>query len=196
MKIFRNVLIFIIFLIYTILIFWVNNYFVLGSLAILHIMLMLVLKVSVRQAINNIVAISIFILFTIVINIFAMSFNEAILIGVRLTIVCNATFIFSKIETPYQIAEVIQTLLVPLKIVKVNPENIAIIISIAIAFIPILTKEMRAILYSLKSKGLDTSIIGILKNVNLVLSPLLVSIIRRVSQVEYALKAKAYDCDL
>ena len=165
------------------------------ALICIHIILMILLKINLNQALKNLATISIFIIFTVVINIFAMSFKEAIIIGIRLAIICNATYIFTKILTPYQIAEVIKDLLTPLKLVKVNPENIAIMISIAIAFIPILSRELHNIIYSLKSKGLNTSIINLLKNMNLIMTPLFVSMLRKVNEVEYALKAKGYQAE-
>lgn len=192
MKKVRNVLMFIVFLLYTILVFYIKGCIMLGVLSIIHVLVMLILKISLKQAVKNIMAIGVFILFTIAINVFAMGVRSAILIGIRLTIVCNATFIFTKLVTPYEIAEVVQVLITPLKIFKVNPENVAIIISIAIAFVPILTRELSNILYSLKAKGINTNTVNIIKNVNLIMKPLFVSIIIKVNQIEYALKAKGF----
>lgn len=192
MKKSTNIVIFLAFLIYTITVFWIKNYIALAVLIIAHILIMLALKISLKQAIKNIGAILIFILFTVIINILAMGVEDAILIGIRLIIVCNATFIFTNLITPYKIAEVIETLLRPLKVFGINPENISLIISIAIAFIPILTRELNNIRYSLKSKGIDTRGFSIIKNLNFIMQPLFVSIIRKVSSIEYALKAKGY----
>ena len=192
MKKVKNIALFITFMIYTIFIFWIRSYIILVSLILVHILLMLILRISLKQAIKNILAISIFILFTVIINVFAMGIEDAILIGVRLVIICNATFIFTKLITPYEIAQVIQTLITPLKIVGINPENVAIIISIAIAFVPILTRELNNILYSLKSKGINTDIMSLIRNINLVMQPLFVSMIKKVGRIEYALKSKGF----
>lgn len=192
MKKVKNVLIFIVFFIYTVLVFYIKNYMVLGILSLVHILVMLSLKISLKQGLKNILAILLFILFTVIINIFAMGLEDAILIGIRLIIICNATFIFTKLLTPYKIAEVIQILLTPLKVLGVNPENVAIIISIAIAFVPILARELKNVLYALKAKGVNTNALSIIRNVNLIMTPLFVSIIRRANQLEYALKAKGF----
>lgn len=63
---------------------------------------------------------------------------------------------------------------------------------IAIAFIPILRNELNQIRYSLKSKGINSNFFYILKNLNLIFKPFFISLLRRTSQIESSLKAKAY----
>lgn len=191
----KNILVFVTFFIYTILVFYIKNYTIIVIFSIAHVLLMLSLKISLKQAFCNMLVISPFILFTVLINIFAMGINEAVLIGIRLVIICNATFIFTKLLTPYEIANVIKILLSPMKIIGLNPENIAIIISIAIAFVPILARELKNVLYALKAKGINTNMLSIMKNINLIMQPLFVSIIKRANEIEYALKAKGFQED-
>jgi len=187
-----NVIKFIIFLIYTVGIFYIVDYRILTIIICLNILTMIISKISIKGALKNIAGISIFIAFTVIINISLMGVQEAILVGIRLAIVCNATYIFTKQLSTLEIAETIEALLAPLKLLKINTQNIGIIISIAMAFIPIISKELNNITYSLKSKGFDTRMTNLIVNIKLIMKPLFISILKRVNEVEYALKAKAY----
>ena len=137
-----NAIKFILFLIYTVGVFYIANYWFLVAIVCVNIGGMLLNKISLKGALKNLAGIGIFILFTVVINVFLMGIQDAILVGIRLLIVCNGTYIFTKLLSTLEIAETIQSLLTPLKLLKINTQNIGIIISIAMAFIPILTKEL------------------------------------------------------
>lgn len=187
-----NAIKFILFLIYTVGVFYIANYWFLVAIVCVNIGGMLLNKISLKGALKNLAGIGIFILFTVVINVFLMGIQDAILVGIRLLIVCNGTYIFTKLLSTLEIAETIQNLLAPLKLLKINTQNIGIIISIAMAFIPILTKELNNITYSLKSKGFNTKMPNLIKNSNLIMKPLFIAILKKVSEVEYALKAKAF----
>lgn len=187
-----NAIKFILFLIYTVGVFYVANHWFLMAIIGVNIGVMMINKISLKGALKNLAGIGIFILFTVGINIFLMSIQEAILIGIRLAIVCNGTYIFTKLLSTLEIAETIQNLLAPLKLLKINTQNIGIIISIAMAFIPILTKELNNITYSLKSKGFNTKMPNLIRNSNLIMKPLFIAILKKVNEVEYTLKAKAF----
>lgn len=187
-----NVIKFILFLIYTVGIFYVANYWILMAIICVNIGVMILKKINLKSALKNLAGIGVFILFTVVINLFLMGIQDAILVGIRLSIVCNGTYIFTKLLSTLEIAETIQNLLLPLKLLKINTQNIGIIISIAMAFIPILTKELNNITYSLKSKGFNTKVPNLIRNSSLVMKPLFITILKKVNEVEYALKAKAF----
>ena len=183
----------ILFLIYTIAVFFVKNYILLATIGIFNILLLLALKISPKLAINNILSVGIFILFTVSINIMFGDFSGAILIGIRLILVCNMTYIFKYVLSPIQLADSIELLLLPLRIFKINTKDISLMINIAIAFIPILSDEFLQIKYALNAKGISFRNVHIIRNLQLVLKPLIISIFKRTSQIEYALKAKGYN---
>lgn len=188
----KNVVKVIIFLIYTITIFFIKSYEVLAFILFLQILLMIIMKISIKEAIRNIVTLLPFILFTVVIDIWIMSVVEAILIGVRLIMVCNVTYLFGKTITASEIAKSIECLLFPFKWFKVNTKNIAIIISIAITFIPIIKQEWENIKYALVAKGFDTRFFNKVKHIDYLLGPLFLSLLKRVDDIEYSLRAKGY----
>ena len=155
----------IILLTYTIAVFFIENYIVLSIIALLNIILMLLFKVPKLKALKNIYFLSFFILFTAVINLLVADATTAILIA---------------------------TLLFPLKIFRINPEDIGLIINIALTFIPILSNELSQIKYALKAKGITIGGINTIKSLKYMMKPLLYGILKRTSDLEYALKSKGY----
>lgn len=147
----------IVLLTYTIAVFFIENYIVLSIIALLNILLMLLFKVPKLKALKNIYFLSFFILFTAVINLLVADTNTAILIAIRLILVCNFTYTFTFIFSPMELAKATQILCFPLKIFGINPKDISLIINIALTFIPILSNELSQIKYALKAKGVKLS---------------------------------------
>lgn len=188
----KTTLKFIMFLIYTVSIFWIKNYWVLAGIGVFQIILTLLCRISIQEAIKNIWKLIPFILFTAIINIWTMGVNEAILIGIKLIIVCNITYIFGKTTTAMQISKAIENLLYPLKWFGLNTNNIAVMVSIAITFIPIIKQEIQNIKNSLMSKGINMSFINQTKHINYIMVPLFYSLLRKVRYIEEALISKGY----
>ena len=154
---------------------------------------MIISKININKAIKNLIKLMPFILFTVVINIIFVDLKFAILIGVRLILVCNISYVFSKTISYTEFGEVIEKLLFPLKIFKVNPKEIGIIITIALSFMPILKDELLQIKNSLKAKGMNMTNINLIKNANLIFKPFFVSVLQRINEVEMSLRAKGYE---
>lgn len=188
----KTVIKFIAFFVYTICLFWIRDIRVLAGIFAFQILFMLLCHVSVSGAIKTIWKLLPFILFTVVIDLFVMEVMESILIGIRLVMICHITYLFGKTTTAMQIAKAIQMLLYPLTWIKVNTNNIGIMVSLAITFIPIIKKEIENIRYSLEAKGFHMSFVNQIKHINYIMGPLFYSLLRKVSQIEDALKSKAY----
>lgn len=177
---------------YTIAVFFINNYIALSIIALLNVILMLLFKVPKLKALKNIYFLSFFIAFTAVINFLVADINTAMLIAVRLILVCNFTYTFKTIFSPMELAKAIEILLFPLKIFGINPKDISLIINIALTFIPILQNEFMQIRYALKSKGISVFGINKLKSIKYMTKPLLYGVLKRTNELEYALRAKGY----
>ena len=187
-----DILKFILFLTYTISVFFINTYYGLLLVSVINLILIILLKLKFKKAITNILEIMPFIILTAIINLLFKDIQGAILVFIRLILVCNMTFIFSKIITTTKLTIVLEKIFTPLKLFKINPKDISIIVAISIAFIPILKNEIMQIKYSLKSKGMKTDVLYILKNLNIIFKPLFVSIIQRIGDIEASLKSKSY----
>lgn len=188
----KTVIKFIAFFIYTICLFLIKDISILLGIFVLQTIFMLLCHVSINGAIKTIWKLLPFILFTVIIDLFVMEIMDSILIGIRLIMICNITYTFGKTTTAMQIAEAIKMLLYPLKLFGVNTNNIGIMVSLAITFIPIIKKETQNIRYSLIAKGFNMSFINQIKHINYIMGPLFYSLLRKVRELEDALKSKAY----
>lgn len=116
---------------------------------------------------------------------FTKNINLAILIAVRLILVCNTTYLFSLNYSYIKLSETITVIFTPLKILKINPKDIGLIITIAIAFFPILKKELEEIKQGLNIKAS--------KSLKLIFKVFLTSVFKRVDELAITLKSKAYE---
>ena len=183
---------FVLFLMYTVLIFFIKDYFLLGIFFVINILLMIILKQKLKKALMVVLKIIPFIIFTAGINMIISGISYGILIGIRLILVCNITYIFSKKMTPHKLKYVIETLLKPLKIININSKEVGIIVCIGLTFIPIIQKEITELKYSLKSKGCNPNLKNIIRKPNYILVPLITSIIKRIGEIENSLYSKGY----
>ena len=188
----KNLIKFTLFLIYTVGIFFIKNYIILGIIAIFNIILMLTIKINIKTAINNLIKLLPFILFTIVINILFADLNFGILIGIRLILVCNLSYIFSKTKTYTEFGDVIEKLMYPFKIFGVNPKEVGLVITIALSFMPIMKNEFEQMKNVLKVKGIKPTNFNLLKNLSLIFKPFFVSVLQRLNEIEMSLKAKGW----
>lgn len=188
-----NIIKFIFFLLYVISIFFIKNNIALIGALIINIVLILIYKINLKKLLNSLNKISIFVLITALINVFVVDINYAIIIGIKLILVCSITYIFSTTLSYMEFATVIETLAYPLKLIGVNPKDIGLLITIALSFIPILKEELSRIKYVLLVKGFKINTINILKNTNIIFKPLFVSIMERINEIEYSLKSKGYE---
>lgn len=188
----KNILKIIAFIIYTVLLFCVKDIGLIFGAIIFQIVLTLICHISINQSIKTLAKLMPFILFTVLINLCVMETIEAILIGIKLIIVCNMTYIYGSTTTAREIAISIEKLLFPLTLFKVNTRNIGIMISIAITFIPIINKEIENIQYSLTAKGFNMSFWSRIRHINYIMVPLFYGLIRKVDNMEETLIAKGY----
>lgn len=94
---------FILFLIYTSLIFFIKSKILLLAVFLINMFLMAILKINLKNTCKFIFKILPFIIFTAVLNVLFGSLEHGIYIGIRLILVCQITYIFSKKMTPRKI---------------------------------------------------------------------------------------------
>ena len=188
----KNLINFILFLIYTIGIFFVNSYIILGIFLGINIFITVIYRINLLSEIQNILKLLPFILFTCIINLLFADLNSSLLICVRLILVCNISYIYSKTVSYTEFGEVIEKIVYPLKVIGINPKDIGLIITIALSFIPIMKDEISGIKNVLKVKGIKPNNFNLIKNLNLILKPFFISILQRINEVEMSLKAKGY----
>lgn len=119
-----NVVKFILFDALMILIFLNDKYYFLFGIAFLSIISTCFLKISIKNMAKYLAYVIPIILLSFIINIMALDLTYATLIMTRFSIACICTYIFSKTITAVEISKVIETILSPLKLLKVDVKSI------------------------------------------------------------------------
>ena len=188
LKIFLNIIKFIIFDIFVLAIFYIINYKILFSFFLIDIIVIMFLRLNILKIIRYLLLISPLIIFTFIINIVLENISDELLIAERFIIDYISTYIFSRTVTVLEISKVIETILSPLKLFRFDVESVGLLVSIAISFIPIIRDEMIELKQVLESKGYIMKI----SNIHVFVRPLVSSIFKRTNDIEKAIIAKGY----
>jgi energy-coupling factor transporter transmembrane protein EcfT len=184
----KRVMIFLGFILYATAIFFIQNPFLFLGVLVFNLLAMVVLKIKLAEAIENIGKILPFILLTVLINWILENYEYAFLVAIKLILVCNSTYIYAKTTSVREMAITIKNLCMPLKLWKVNLEDIEILVCISLSMIPILKKEYRQLKEASFAKGMEIN----LKNMKPILAKLMVSLMKRVNELEESMIEKGY----
>lgn len=184
----KNVFKLLFFIIYIIVIFSIKNYEILAIYILINFIISILVNVKFLGFLENIKKIMILVIFTTIVNMILESIEDGIILGIRILIAYNITYIFSNVFNISEISYTIEIILKPLYIFKINVKNISLIISIALCMIPILKEELEQTKNSLKSKGYKFK----LNNLNLYIKPVIISILKRTDELEKTLIVKGY----
>ena len=113
----------------------------------------------------------------------------------RLVFLITGSSVLTLTTSPLQLTDGIEQLLNPLRRIKVPAHEIAMMMSIAIRFIPILSEETEKIMNAQKARGADFETGGILKRAKAmipILVPLFISAFRRADELAEAMEARCY----
>src|SRR5699024_9870713 len=120
---------------------------------------------------------------------------NAILIILRFVMIVMMSTILTLTTTPLEIADGIESLLRPLKRLKVHVQEIALILSIALRFVPTLIQETENIMIVERARGVSFDQVHLLdrmrKSVPL-FSPVFISSLDRADQLAVAVTARGY----
>ena len=154
----KNVIEILLFLAYTVSTFLVKHDMFAVIVLGINLLITLALKISIKEEIGNLLGVILFVIFTAAINIIVVDVKTGIRIGVKLILVCNITYIFSRITSYTELAEALEKIFPIFKFIKINPKNVSLMICIAIAFIPAISKQIKQVRDSLKAKGITINI--------------------------------------
>ena len=121
--------------------------------------------------------------------------NNAAFIAVRIVCLILGSSLLTYTTTPTALTDGIERLLAPLKLVKVNPHELAMMMTIALRFIPTLMEETDKIMAAQKARGADMESGGLLRRVKAlvpILIPLFVSSFRRAYDLAMAMECRCY----
>lgn len=173
-------------------------------------------KVPLKSVAKSVKAIIFIIVFTFVVNIFFhkeegakvlldvwllrnvtdKSIFYALFMALRLLFLVFGSSLLTLTTTPVSLTDGIESLLKPLSLIKFPVHELALIMSIALRFIPTLMEETERIISAQKSRGADFesgNLFARAKALLPVLIPLITSSFRRADELGDAMDARCYN---
>ena len=200
-------------ILYIVAIFLAKNVFAFALMLLFTVALVLMSRLSVRVILRGLKPILFIALFTAVINVFFYKGEEPLftlwiikiykeglinagLIVLRILMLLTATSMFlTYTTTPIALTDGMEQLLKPLSKIGVPVHDFAMMMTIALRFIPTLIEETEKIMNAQKARGSDFSsgnLIDRAKALVPVLVPLFVSAFRRADELAVAMECRCY----
>ena len=129
------------------------------------------------------------------ITITAEGVTRAIFMVVRILMLISATFLLTYTTSPISLTDGLESLLGPLKKLRVPVHELAMMMCIALRFIPTLIEETDKIISAQKSRGADFENGGLIERVKAlvpILVPLFISAFRRADELATAMECRCY----
>ena len=201
-------------ILYIVTIFVVKNFYGFLCVAAFLASALIAARIPVTKILKSVRAVLFVILLTVILNVFfytgktqtvIWSFKfikitqEALVfsafMAIRLVLLVVGSGLLNLTTTPVALTDGIESLLSPLKVIKFPVHELALVMSIALRFIPILASEADRIMNAQKARGADFesgNLISRAKAMIPVLVPLLVSAFRRADELGDAMDARCY----
>jgi len=119
--------------------------------------------------------------------------------AVRLCLLIIGSSVLTLTTSPIELTDAIEYLLKPLKRIGVPAHEIAMMMTIALRFIPTLMEEMEKIMKAQSARGADFDTGGVIKRARgliPLLAPLFISSFRRADELAMAMEARCYRGDI
>ncbi len=191
--------------------FLCRNLLSLGFALLMVVLIILLSRISFKAVFKSVKSLSVIIIITSVLNLFYGSGEPIVEFG-RFSITENGIYkaVFMSLRiislliigsmltyttTPTDLTDAIERLLKPLSYLKIDVHSFAMIMTIALRFIPTLVEELDKIMSAQKSRGADMSsgsIIHRIKALVPVMIPLLISSFRRANELACAMECRCY----
>lgn len=120
---------------------------------------------------------------------------RALFMVTRILMLISATFLMTYTTSPIQLTDGLESLLSPLKKIRVPVHELAMMMCIALRFIPTLIEETDKIISAQKARGADFETGSVLKRVKAlvpILVPLFISAFRRADELATAMECRCY----
>ena len=196
---------------YVVALFTAKSYIAYGVLILTLIVAVRISRVGAKALFKGLKPVLFIIAFTALLNLFYTPGTElchfwifritiegvraAITMMLRITLLIMGTFLLTYTTSPIRLTDGLESLLGPLKKIKVPVHELAMMMSIALRFIPILMEELDKIMKAQLARGADFesgNFLHRLKNMLPILLPLFASAMRRANELAYAMDARCY----
>ena len=121
--------------------------------------------------------------------------ERAVFMVIRILMLISGTFLLTYTTSPIALTDGLEALLNPLKVIKVPVHELAMMMCIALRFIPTLIEETDKIMCAQKARGADFesgSIVDRAKALIPILVPLFISAFRRADELATAMECRCY----
>jgi len=198
-------------LVYMISLFIFNNIYCYAFSALFLVIVIVLCKVPVGYMLKGLRAIIFIMIFTAVFNLFFSQgeyiwqwkfihiskegIKTAIYMIIRLTLLIMSASIMTLTTTPNRLTDGLEKLFRPLRIIKIPVHEIAMMMSIALRFIPILMEEADKIIKAQTARGArfdSKKLSERIKSLIPLIVPLFISAFRRASDLALAMEARCY----
>ena len=194
-----------------ILTFCTVNYFALGLVFICTVSIVLMSRVPVKMYLKSLKVIIIIVIITSLLNLFYGTgeplarwwifkitwngINNAITVCSRIICLILLSSSLTFTTSPTDLTDAIESLLKPLTVFHIKVHEIAMMMTIALRFVPTLLEETDKIMSAQKARGADMesgNLIARVKALVPVLVPLFVSAFRRAYELAVAMECRCY----
>ncbi len=198
--------------IYIVMLFMAKNFSALGAGVIFLLVSFLLSGIPVNMMFKSIKPIIPIILFTGVLNLFFISSGDILVqwkfirittggvhtmlfMAARIVLLICGTALLTYTTSPITLTDAIERIFSPLKIIKFPAHEIAMMMTIALRFIPTLIEETDKIMSAQKARGADLESGNLIKRAKAlipILIPLFVSAFRRAEDLALAMECRCY----
>ena len=199
--------------VYIICSFLCKNIISFAALIVSSLILILISRIPLRIVYRSVKPLIFILLFTVIINIFWTSgetllfewrfiriylegiMNAVFMIVRILTLIIGTSMLLTYTTTPIALTDALEQLLNPLKKIKVPVHECAMMMTLALRFIPTLVDETEKIMAAQKARGTDFSSGSLMKRAKAlipILIPLFVSAFRRAEELATAMECRCY----
>lgn len=196
---------------YIVFLFVANNFVSLGFMVLVTVAIVLLTKIPVKMYFKGLKAIMFIILFTSVLNMFYGSgepiwqwgflkitlngISNAVFISIRIVALIFISCVLTYTTSPTDLTDALERLMKPLTVFHIKVHEIAMMMTIALRFVPTLLEETDKIMNAQKARGANMDSGGLIKRVKAmmpVLVPLLVSSFNRAYELAVAMECRCY----
>jgi energy-coupling factor transport system permease protein len=196
---------------YIVLVFCTFNYYSLALMATVVLLIVILSKVPLKMYLKSLKVIIVIVVITSLLNLFYGTgepifqwgfikatwegIHNAIFVCVRIVclILCSSVLTFT--TSPTDLTDALERLMKPLTIFHVKVHEIAMMMTIALRFVPTLLEETDKIMAAQKARGADMesgNLITRVKALVPILVPLFVSAFRRAYELAVAMECRCY----
>ena len=128
-------------------------------------------------------------------TVYAEGLERALFMIVRILMLISATFLLTYTTSPISLTDGLESLMKPLKVIKVPVHELSMMMCIALRFIPTLIEETDKIMSAQKARGADFETGSLMEKAKAlipILVPLFISAFRRADELATAMECRCY----